>query len=364
MIDEYYKKFKVRDYMNEESLQINLLGKNIIDCSLGTNPFIKEDMIKKYLTDCSFEINKYPSLQYELLKEELLDFWKEYLYCNIDKNNIAFGSGTMGLLRNISEFLINEGTKVLGIAPQFPRFISEVELKKGIYECYNLEKKNNYKFIARDFIEKIDESYSLISIENPHNPTGQIIGIDDIEEIIKKAKQYNIMVIVDEAYGDYMPLSQSAIRLVGKYDNILVLRSASKFCGLPNHRVGYMFSSKEVVGIYNEIAIPFPFSDLSASIFINVLKNYKKLEYTKRKIIEINQKIYKEINKENYIHTNIETPIFTIKTDKYDNLAKRLLKEGVIAEDCSYFINLDGTYARIRVNENYEQLIKILLKIL
>ncbi len=261
MIDEYYKNFKVRDYMNEETLK-SYLSTNIIDCSLGTNPFIEERIIKRYILEASSEINKYPSLGYELLKDELLKFWKEYLHDDINKNNIAFGSGTMGILRNISEFLISKGTKVLGIAPQFPRFISEVELKKGIYEYYSLENKNNYKFIATDFMKKIDSTYNLISIENPNNPTGQIIDVNDIEKVVQKAKQYNIMVIIDEAYGDYMSLDNSAIKLVGKYNNIMVLRSASKFYGLPNHRIGYMFADKELVKIYNEVALPYPFSDL------------------------------------------------------------------------------------------------------
>lgn len=363
MIDEYYKNFKVRDYMDEDVLK-SCLSNNIIDCSLGTNPFIEESIIKTYVEESSYEINKYPFLQYKLLKEELLKFWQKYLYSNINKDNIAFGAGTMGILRNISEFLIQEGTKVLGIAPQFPRFISEVELKKGIYEYCSLDKNNNYKFILADFIKKINNTYSLISIENPNNPTGQIIDVNDIEQIVQKAKKYNIMVIIDEAYGDYMPLNNSAIKLVGKYDNIMVLRSASKFYGLPNHRVGYMFADSELVKIYNEISIPFPFSDLSASIFIKVLKNYDKLEDTKLKTVEINQKIYKTLKRENYIYTNVETPIFTIKTDKYDNLTKKLMEEGIIAENCSYFTNLDNTFARIRITKDYEQLIKILTKIL
>lgn len=363
MIDEHYKNFKVRDYMNEESLS-SYLATNIVDCSLGTNPFIEESMIKQYISEANSEINRYPSLEYELLKEELLKFWKKHLYNDINKNNIAFGAGAMGILRNICEFLIQEGTKVLGIAPQFPRFISEVELKKGIYEYYSLEMKNNYKFIAKDFIKKNNSNYSLISIENPNNPTGQIIDVNDIEKIVIKAKQYNIIVIIDEAYGDYMSSDNSAIKLVGKYDNIIVIRSASKFYGLPNHRIGYMFSNKELVKIYNEIAIPFSFSDLSASIFIKVLKDYDKLEFTKQKIKEVNQKIFDSINLDNYLYTNIETPIFTIRTNKYDNLTKQLMKENIIVENCSYFTNLDNTYARIRITKNYEKLIKILSRIL
>ena len=172
------------------------------------------------------------------------------------------------------------------------------------------------------------------------------------------------MVIIDEAYGDYMPFDNSAIKLVGKYNNIMVLRSASKYWGLPNHRIGYMFADKELVKIYNEIAIPFPFSDLSASIFIKVLKDYNKLEYTKTKTNEINQEIYKILRKENYLYTSLETPIFTVNTNKYDNLTNKLMDEGIIAENCSYFVNLDNTYARIRITKNYEQLIKILSKIL
>ena len=73
MIDEHYKNFKVRDYMNEESLS-SYLATNIIDCSLGTNPFIEESMIKQYISEANSEINRYPSLEYELLKEELLKF--------------------------------------------------------------------------------------------------------------------------------------------------------------------------------------------------------------------------------------------------------------------------------------------------
>ena len=136
MINEYYKNFRVRDYMNEEILK-SIQANDIIDCSLGTNPFINENIIKECVKQSTYEINKYPSIEYEKLKEQLLEFWNKQIEKKIDKENIAFGAGTMGMLRNISQFLIDEGTKVLGCAPQFPRFISEVELRKGIYECVN-----------------------------------------------------------------------------------------------------------------------------------------------------------------------------------------------------------------------------------
>lgn len=363
MVDKYYKEFKVRDYMDEEGLS-NSLRKDIIDCSLGTNPFIEENLISNYLTESTCEINKYPSVQYELLKEELLKLYKDELHKGVDKDNIAFGSGTMGTIRNLGQFLMRDGKKVLGCAPQFPRFISEVELQKGKYDYYILEKNNNYKFITEDFLKMIDHSYDVISIENPNNPTGQVIDITDIEKIVIKAKENNIVVIVDEAYGDYTSKSNSAITLVNKYNNVVVVRSASKFYGLPNHRVGYIFADKELIKIYNQIAMPFPFSDLSASLFIKVLQNYSKIDNTKNMVIDAKEKICEAIREENYVYTSMDIPIFTIKSDKYGNLTKRLMEEGIIAENCSYFINLDSKYARLRINKDYEKVIEILTRIL
>ena len=359
MIEPYYKDFKIRDYMDDTVLKEQSLT-DIIDCSLGTNDFIDEKIIKRCILESNYELNKYPIVEYDLLKNELTKYWNNYAYSKLSDKNIAFGSGVMGILRNLSEFLINGKTKILGCAPQFPRFISEVELKKGVYKYYSMSKKDNYKFDINTFLEKITDKYDLIQIENPNNPTGQIINITNIEKIIEKAQKYDSIVIIDEAYGDYMNPNNSAIRLVGKYENLVVLRSASKFYGLPNHRVGYLFASKEFINIYNKISIPFPFSDLSANVFRIIFKNKKILDSTKPKIAEINKKIYDNLNTNNYIYTNIETPIFTITSNKYQNLSNELRKKGLITENCDIFINLDSSYARVKIGKDWEKMLVIL----
>lgn len=359
MIEQYYKDFKIRDYMDDTVLKEQSLT-DIIDCSLGTNDFIDENIIKKHISESNYELNKYPIIEYDLLKNELTKYWNNYAYSKLSNKNIAFGAGVMGILRNMSEFLINDKTKILGCAPQFPRFISEVDLKKGVYEYYSMSKKNNYKFDINAFLEKITDKYDLIQIENPNNPTGQIINVTDIEKIAKKAQKYDSIVIVDEAYGDYMKPSNSAITLVSKYENLVVLRSASKFYGLPNHRVGYLFANEEFVNIYDKISIPFPFSDLSANVFRNIFKNQQTLDSTKQKIAEINKKIYDNLKPNNYLYTNIETPIFTITSNKYENLSNELRKKGLVTENCDTFINLDSSYARVRIGKDWKKMLVIL----
>ena len=62
-------------------------------------------------------------------------------------------------------------------------------------------------------------------IDNPNNPTGQVISLDVIEEVTKKALEEEVIVVVDEAYGDFMDIKNSAVNL--EYPNLIVVRSFS-----------------------------------------------------------------------------------------------------------------------------------------
>lgn len=74
MINNFYKEFKVRDYL-ENNTNINL--DKALDCSLGTNPFIK---------------NGYIDPNYNKLKNKLIDIIKEDIGIQLNKSNISFGS--------------------------------------------------------------------------------------------------------------------------------------------------------------------------------------------------------------------------------------------------------------------------------
>lgn len=268
----------------------------------------------------------------------------------------------MGIIRNLCQFLIDENDIVLGVAPQFSRFISEVELQKGIYTFYSLKLENRYKFVVEDFIKKIDSSIEMIYIDNPNNPTGQIIKISDIEEICKEAKKEDVYVLIDEAYGDYMNQRNSAINLINRYDNLIVIKSASKVYGMPNDRVGYVISSKEIIKVYNKIAVPFPFSEESSKKFIKALNKRKKTIRKIQKIKKYKKLILKDINANSYLYTNLETPIFTIKTDKDVNLYKELLSNNLMTENCECFEGLNSRYVRIRISKQHKKIKEIIKK--
>lgn len=164
--------------------------------------------------------------------------------------NIILGCGSLGILNYINLLCLTGGRRVLGHGPQFTVYVDNVVFTGSRFDYYQMVKEstdardNNYRFNADKYIEKMKASdYSLYIVENPNNPTGQLISRFDIGKIAKYALEGGKILVVDEAYGDYMDISNSAITLLKKYPNIIVTKTFSKALGMAGMRIGYAVSN-------------------------------------------------------------------------------------------------------------------------
>ena len=128
-----------------------------------------------------------------------------------------------------------------------------------------------------------------IVIANPNAPTSVAMPLADIEEIV--AKNPDSVVIIDEAYVDFG--GESALPLVKKYDNLLVVQTFSKSRSMAGMRIGFAIGSKELIDAmyavrnsYNSYTMNYP----SILCGVEAVKDTAYFEQTKAAIVATREK--------------------------------------------------------------------------
>ena len=104
----------------------------------------------------------------------------------------------------------------------------------------------------------IDEKTRLIFLANPNNPTGTWVEQQALLSFLSAVPE-RIIVVLDEAYFEYVEKKNypDGVRLLGQFDNLVVVRTFSKVYGLASMRVGYAMSSPELADYMNRVRQPF-----------------------------------------------------------------------------------------------------------
>ena len=92
-----------------------------------------------------------------------------------------------------------------------------------------------------DLIKSLDDSYDILMISNPNNPTSKIVSFEDIKKLAEACRDHKIFLIVDEMYIEFVDdyKTYTAIPLTDEFSNLAVIRSVSKFFAVPGLRFGY-----------------------------------------------------------------------------------------------------------------------------
>ncbi|WP_461516139.1 histidinol-phosphate transaminase [Porticoccus sp.] len=140
--------------------------------------------------------------------------------------------------------------------------------------------------------DAVDEHTRLLFIANPNNPTGTWASLDEIDRLLQQVPEH-VLVVVDEAYYEYAVDGEydTALKLIGRYPNLVVTRTFSKAYGLAALRLGYAVSHPDVADILNRLRQPFNVNSLALAAAQAVLDDSDYL----RKSIECNRQGYEQL---------------------------------------------------------------------
>jgi len=146
---------------------------------------------------------------------------------------------------------------------------------------------------------------AVVIITRPNNPSGELIAIESLIEIIETAKEYNSWVFLDEAYiqfSDQFSEEKSiAGSLLKQYDNLVVLRTLSKAYGLAGIRLGYLLGSEQLIAEFNKRCAPFNIATPTLAIATAALSdnNQQDVQNYCQKIRENRQQLFAELTANN-----------------------------------------------------------------
>ncbi len=338
--------------------------KNIVKLASNENPSGPSPEAIKSIKSCLKNLNRYPDGSGFYLKEELVHFFKagSIKSGGLKPENFILGNGSNELIDIAARTFCNRDENL--VVP-FPSFVAYYLSGEQLGLKLEISKLKNYALDLDDMYEKISGKTKIIFISNPNNPTGTFFSNGAIKNFIEKVKD-NILIVVDEAYIEYLGKSLIDEMDIADFPNVLVLRTFSKVYGLAGLRVGYGIGHKELIGLMDRVREPFNVSSLSLSGASAALKDK---EYVKR-VIEINEiekgylySAFKRLNVE-FVETGANFILVKLKGQKAAGIYEKLLDMGIIVRPMDRFGYDDMIRITIGIHGENVKLIKALDKVI
>lgn len=305
--------------------------REVIQLASNENPYPPHEEVLKAIKNSILRINRYPSPYYLKLKEKL----SEYLGVEVD--NIAVSNGASDLIRVVTDAIIEPFDRVFVPMPSFTLYILFSMLREGqiitkVFEGYRIDgcyDKGKIAFLC-----------------SPNNPTGNTIE----EKVVEEYLQSFDYVVLDEAYVEFS--ENSLIGLLDHYENLIILRTFSKFFGLAGMRLGYAVAHERIVKAIEKIRNPFSISILAYTAGVKALENVDYYKKVAELIKKERERLFRELRKKFFVYDSEAN--FLLVKHGYENLPARLMERGILVRDVTGLEGLEGYHFRVTIGRREE----------
>lgn len=228
---------------------------NTNESPFGLSPQLAEAIAAR-VKSVAIDLNRYPDRDAVTLRSSLATFINELSNTAFTAENIWAANGSNEIIQSL--YLAFGDRGALGFTPSYSmhpliaRVTNTAWSDGGRRADFSLDLA-----VAKAEIAK--QSPSLTFITTPNNPTGSSVTIEEIEEL---AKVVTGLLVVDEAYAEFSD-EQSAVTLIEKYPQIVVIRTMSKAFSFAGVRLGYLVADKSVIDSMFLVRLPYHLSALT-----------------------------------------------------------------------------------------------------
>ena len=319
-----FKKFNIEAYKPGRS-KIKKL-KKIVKLSANESALGMSPKAIKIISNKKLNLERYPDGKSKVLRKEISKKYK----CSFDK--IICGAGSDEIIQMICQLFLKPKDEV--VVPQYSFLMYRIYAKiVGAKVLFAKEVK--FKVSIAEILKKVTKKTKIVFLANPNNPTGTYLAKKEILELRKKLDK-NILLVVDDAYTEYMKDRdyKSGLDLFKNKNNVFILRTFSKIFGLASLRVGWGYGSKKIIDALNVIKAPFNVSHLAQLAATVSLKDQNFIKHSVKHNFYFAKKIKVYLEKFNIFSNSISANFLLLDFEKCRFTAKylydQLKRKGII----------------------------------
>ena len=194
-------------------------------------------------------------------------------YAGVGPENIVAGSGSDELIDLVLRLFIEPGDEVIDCVPSFMmyRFNAEVCAARVV----PVPRDEAYAINVPAIKKAVTDRTKIIFIATPNNPTTTLTPPEKVLQLLDTG----VIVVVDEAYYEFSGVTMA--HLVPNYENLIVLRTFSKWAGLAGLRAGYGIMSPKMVDFFYKMKPPY---NVNIAAQIGMLESLQDMHYLKHSI--------------------------------------------------------------------------------
>jgi len=254
---------------------------DVIKLNSNENPYGCSPRVQQALADYPY-LNIYPDANQRELRSLLSE------YTGVGTEYIVASNGGDELIDHILRMFIEPGDEVVDCVPSFGIFRIRTHICGGT--LVEVPRDEDFAVNVKAVKAAITKKTKMIVLVSPGNPTGTLMPQKDILEIADTA----LPVLVDEAYFEFS--GETVSQFVSQYENMMVIRTLSKWAGLAGMRIGYGIFPPEIVTYLMKIKLAF---NVNAAAVVAVRESLKDLDYLQdnvRKIISERERLFAELS--------------------------------------------------------------------
>lgn len=325
----------------------------ILDFSSNINPYGPPPGLKKALD--KVDISSYPDSGSGRLRRALAE------RLGVETDNIIAGSGSVEIMRLAVLAFFKPGDRVLIIEPAFSEYEVSCRIAGVSPLKYVLRPEENFSFNFSE-VSRIAGKYGFagVFITNPGNPTGKYYSAKVAEKLLGSVE--GSIVILDEAYIDFVPKPWLSINLIEKH-NILILRSLTKGFALAGLRLGYGVAARSIISRLKKVCPPWNVNTMAQEAGLYALRSDKYLQDSLFQIRREKSRLIKGLESLGLIPLHSNTNFFIIKTGDGNLWRQDLLKHKILVRDCASFGLPEFIRVSVKSREQNDRLLKAIQEI-